>query len=54
MRNRPPAWLRWPALFGLSVLLVLLIPTIWLLSRAAGPLIEIAEWAKDEFEELAR
>jgi hypothetical protein len=52
MRTKPPALLRWLALSGLWLLLVILIPTIWVLSRVAGPLIDLAEWCQAKVAEL--
>lgn len=46
------AWVRWPAIFGLGVVLVIFGPLAWLFQRLTGGSLAIAEWASAKIDEL--
>ena len=46
------AWVRWPAIFGLGVVLVIFGPLAWVLQKLTGGSLAIAEWASAKIDEL--
>lgn len=59
MPNKPPAWVRWPLIFGLALLFALTAPTAWVLRVIAGWNLsgaerthKVATWARARMKEL--
>lgn len=52
MKNRPPAWLRYPAIFLLSVAFVIVFPVAWVMQRINGATLSTAESIKDALDAL--
>lgn len=52
MKNKPPAWLRWPAICLLSIAFIAVFPVAWTLQRATGATLWIAEAIKAALDTL--
>lgn len=52
MTKTANVWLRYPAICGLWLLLAVLIPLTWVMRKATGGGLWIAEWADDRLHEL--